>query len=117
MQFYSNFILLFQPPSRPTPWRGRKTALQFGPRCPQTPLFPVKYGESENCLFLNVISPAEKNAQGYPVMFWVHGGGFTMGSADLFDAEGIAENLASRGVLVVTINYRLGALGKNFIFH
>lgn len=73
----------------------------------------MRNGESEDCLFLNVFSPAETNSQGYPVMFWIHGGSFIRGSADQYDADGIAENLASRGVVVVTINYRLGILGIN----
>ena len=63
---------------------------------------------SEDCLYLNVWSPTER-AGPLPVMVWLHGGGFTIGAGGLPPYNGKA--LATRGVVVVTINYRLGHLG------
>lgn len=63
---------------------------------------------SEDCLYLNVWSPAARS-QPLPVMVWLHGGGYTIGAGSLLPYDGKA--LASRGVVVVTVNYRLGHLG------
>ena len=71
---------------------------------------PHDAGENEDCLVLNVWTPGLDDGQKRPVMFWIHGGGFTSGSgsAPLYDGA----NMARRGdVVVVTINHRLGALG------
>src|SRR5215471_10887808 len=81
-------------------------ATQFGSACTQ----PGGIG-SENCLFLNVYAPAgefdEGEHCGLPVMVWIHGGGLQFGSADSYDPT----PLVKKGVIVVTINYRLGYLG------
>ena len=66
---------------------------------------------SENCLYLNVFAPAGHRGSGLPVMVWIHGGGFVGGESDDYDPSGLVED----GVIVVTINYRLGALG--FLAH
>ncbi len=66
---------------------------------------------SENCLYLNVFAPAGQHGSGLPVMVWIHGGGFVGGESDDYDPSG----LVADGVIVVTINYRLGALG--FLAH
>jgi para-nitrobenzyl esterase len=68
---------------------------------------------SEDCLYLNLWTPAESAAARLPVMVWIPGGGFRAGSATL--PAGNEESLARRGVIVVTLNYRLGALG--FLAH
>jgi para-nitrobenzyl esterase len=80
-------------------------ATQFGSECTQAG------GGSEDCLFLNVYTPpgASGNGRGpgLPVMFWIHGGGLIDGSSDAYDPKWLVKN----GVIVVTINYRLGYLG------
>src|SRR5579864_2094735 len=81
-------------------------ATQFGSACTQ----PGGIG-SENCLFLNVYTPeaesGDRSGHGLPVMFWIHGGGLINGSSTPYNPE----RLVKKGVIVVTINYRLGFLG------
>ncbi len=104
--------LRWRPPQPAEPWSGLRDAGQVGPICVQPPsngdpgVGPLPM--SEDCLTLNVWTPAER-AEPRPVMVWIHGGGFNNGSgtAALYDGT----NLATRGVVVVTINYRLGRLG------
>jgi para-nitrobenzyl esterase len=119
----------FMPPKKPQPWTGIQDAFSYGNTAPQSN--PARPGagnlrgelgqllrgtdgprppESEDCLFLNVWTPGVNDNGKRPVMFWLHGGGFTTGSdsSSLF----IGANLARRGeVVVVGINHRLGALG------
>jgi para-nitrobenzyl esterase len=93
-------------------WSRVRPALAFAPSAPQPPsaLPGMAVGaQDEDCLYLNVYTPRADGA-GRPVLFWIHGGGFTTGSGSqaLYDGGALAE----RGdVVVVTINYRLGALG------
>lgn len=91
-------------------------AAQWGPLCPQNPGFlelMAGYDAStadEDCLALNVFTPAGTDgSSGLPVLFWIHGGAYLTGGGSLGWYNGA--NLARRGVVVVTINYRLGALG------
>jgi len=99
-------------PEPPAPWSHTRPALAFAPACPQTPsaLPGMAVGaQDEDCLYLNVYTP-RADAKRRPVFFWIHGGGFTAGAGSqaLYDGGALAE----RGdVVVVTINYRLGALG------
>ena len=108
--------LRWRAPQPVKPWAGVRKADAFGPGCIQPEPPPTSPGRggtySEDCLYLNVWRPAEAKGP-LPVMVWFYGGGFTGGSAawDLFDAA----NLARHGVMVVTFNYRLGALG--FLAH
>ncbi|GMS77939.1 hypothetical protein PENTCL1PPCAC_114, partial [Pristionchus entomophagus] len=86
-------------------------ATYYRPRCWQT-LFdnwqPPR-GMDEDCLYLNVLTP---NVRGkYPVMVYIHGGTFTTGGADIYHWKGAIRNLVSRGVIVVTFQFRLGAIG------
>ena len=98
--------LRWRPPQPPIPWQGTRKADRFGSTCPQS-------GEpaamSEDCLFLNIWSGAGSAAEKRPVFVWIYGGGFSggAGSSAQFDGEG----LARKGLVVVTFNYRLGALG------
>lgn len=107
--------LRFRPPHRPDSWDGVKDATQFQPVAPQsTKDLDRKIGRgaytiSEDCLYLNIWSPgADKKRR--PVMVWIHGGSFTRGTGMLpiYDGTSFCEK---GDIVLVTINYRLGALG------
>jgi para-nitrobenzyl esterase len=101
-------------PEPPAPWTQPREATAFGGTCPQTSMFGGKpVASTEDCLYLNVWTPSLKPQRPAPVMVWIHGGGFTMGSTSLELYDGAA--LAREGVVVVSMNYRLGALG--FLAH
>jgi para-nitrobenzyl esterase len=98
--------LRWRSPQPPVPWQGVRKADHFGSICPQSgPMTSM----SEDCLFLNIWSGAVSSAERRPVFVWIYGGGFSggTGSNPLFDGEG----LARKGLVVVTFNYRIGALG------
>jgi para-nitrobenzyl esterase len=102
--------LRWRPPQSPPRWQGVRRANRFGDQCmqgqrPGAAASPM----SEDCLYLNVWTPDRRAARKLPVMVWLHGGGFFAGSGSLPLYDG--ENLARRGVVVVTINYRLGRIG------
>ena len=102
--------LRFAPPKPATSWSGVKDATQFPNRCMQidTPFFGEPVGPTnEDCLFLNIETPSTEGSD-RPVLFWIHGGGLTTGSANDYNGS----MLAKQGdVVVVTINYRLGLFG------
>ena len=102
--------LRFRAPQPAENWTGVKNAFEFGAIAPQSSSSLGDNGpQSEDCLFLNIWSPAADGKK-RPVMFWIHGGGFVIGagSSDLY----YGSNLAKKGdVVIVTINYRLGPLG------
>jgi len=93
-------------PAKPASWKGVRDATTFGDSCPQASTTLVM---SEDCLNLNVWTGASGSRERRPVFVWIYGGGFSGGSSadPLYDGE----NLARKGVVVVTLNYRLGALG------
>lgn len=105
--------LRWRPPVPAGPWTGVRTALQFGPACVQVRSVAGSiYGSdpprtSEDCLFLNVWAPP--GANGAPVMVWLHGGALRGGdpASGMYDGEA----LARQGVVMVSLNYRLGVLG------
>jgi para-nitrobenzyl esterase len=108
--------LRWRPPQLPARWRGVRDAATFAPSCPQNPTanpFRPAGAMSEDCLYLNVYTPAPRSNDegGRPVLVWIHGGGLTQDGARNYDPA----KLAADGVVVVTINYRLGALG--FLAH
>jgi para-nitrobenzyl esterase len=103
----------FLPPEPVDAWDGVYDATAFGPSAPQAAPLPGAVGVQQNlvtdedCLFLNVWTPHADDAK-RPVMVWVHGGAYTIGSGDIYDGA----SLCRRGdVVVVTLNYRLGVLG------
>ena len=98
--------LRFLPPAPASSWQGHLTATAPPPSCPQMDGDKV-IGE-ENCLFLNIYTPAEADGK-LPVMVWIHGGRFTSGSGS--DPLYGPELFVKEGVVLVSINYRLGALG------
>lgn len=105
--------LRWRAPQPPQPWTEVLEAVEFGPACPQ-PRSPVPLGPGartdEDCLFLNVWAPSGEALTARPVMVWVHGGAYIFGSGSqpLYDGTVLA---GGSGVVVVTLNYRLGALG------
>lgn len=103
--------LRWRAPEAPMPWRGIRRATEFGNDCPQVRIpgdaTPSAQPMSEDCLTLNVWRPA--GARALPVMVWIHGGGFVMGSSASPVLDG--GSLAKRGIVVVTFNYRLGRFG------
>jgi para-nitrobenzyl esterase len=107
--------LRWQPPRPAAKWSGMLDATKPGPQCMQDtgPNPHVGKPTSENCLTLNVWTPAPGRGTGKrPVMVWIHGGGFVNGSGDIYNSRALA---AKGHIVVVTINYRLGALG--FLAH
>ena len=104
-------------PPRPMPrWEGVRSASEFGPACVQRKTLPGSIYAidaddpppvSEDCLTLNIWAPAD--ARNAPVFFWIHGGSLAIGASrePLYDGA----RLAARGIVVVTVNYRLGVLG------
>jgi para-nitrobenzyl esterase len=111
--------LRWRAPQPPVAWDGVRDARQFGPRSVQPSRLPTSiqyFGpepQSEDCLYLNVWTAAGSHEERRPVMVWIHGGAYYIGSASqpIFDGEA----LARKGVVVVTVNYRLGRLG--FLAH
>jgi para-nitrobenzyl esterase len=103
--------LRWHAPEPPAHWHGIRNATHFAPHCPQSIGVFGRASLSEDCLYLNVFAPAGHRRSGLPVMVWIHGGGFVGGESDDYNPA----RLVATGVIVVTINYRLGALG--FLAH
>ncbi|MGG1945265.1 carboxylesterase family protein [Trinickia sp. NRRL B-1857] len=103
----------FREPQPVARWAGVRQARQFGPRCMQ----PVPADKSnarakemnEDCLYLNVWAPTQAADKKLPVLVYFHGGGFTAGDGS--DPRYDGANLAARGIVMVTVNYRLGVFG------
>jgi para-nitrobenzyl esterase len=107
--------LRFRPPEPPAAWTGTRDASRFGAAAPQNgaligPVMSLGIGRtSEDCLYLNVWTPAPDRRR-RPVLVWIHGGAFVLGAGSQMLYDGAA--LARRGdVVVVTLNYRMGAFG------
>ena len=95
-------------------WKGERDATKFGSHCAQVAVFQDMIfpdaGPSEDCLYLNVYSPANATGRSkLPVMFWIHGGGFSGGAGS--EPRHNGDFLPLKGVVLITINYRLGVFG------
>lgn len=109
--------LRWRPPMPVAPWTGVRAATEFGANCMQGRFGPPQAANanaapapSENCLFLNVWRPASAAARArLPVMVWIHGGGFVGGSGS--SPANLGVHLSKQGVVLVSINYRLGRFG------
>jgi para-nitrobenzyl esterase len=104
--------LRWRPPQPAARWSGVRDATRAGSPCPQLSSAFGTSSTNEDCLFLNVYKPRRvRSGALLPVMVWIHGGSLAVGEGDAYDPTG----LVRRGVVVVTVNYRLGALG--FLAH
>lgn len=106
--------LRWKAPQPPSTWKGVRDATKFGARCEQWHIWNdyifLDAGPSEDCLFLNVYTPASaKQTSKFPVMVWIHGGGFIAGAGS--EPRYTNSALVSKGVILVTLNYRLGLFG------
>jgi para-nitrobenzyl esterase len=108
--------LRWRPPAPVAPWTGTRKADAFAPACMQTGVSmpgETPPSVSEDCLYLNIWTPAKKAQENLPVIVWIYGGGYINGSASMPLYWG--DRLVHKGVIVVTIAYRLGPLG--FLAH
>ena len=106
--------LRWRPPQPAERWNGVRDASRYGHRCMQGRIYADMIfqdpGPSEDCLYLNVFTPAKAvHGKKLPVMFWIHGGGYQAGSAS--EPRHNGDFLPLKGVVLVTINYRLGVFG------
>ena len=112
--------LRWRAPEPRRPWRGTRDARAFGPAAPQPPdalgtalpagAFAVGPTDEAECLTLNVWAPSDSSSDPRPVLVWLHGGAFMTGSSAMPSYDG-ATLAAEAGVVVVSANYRVGALG------
>lgn len=109
--------LRWREPQPVVPWSGVRNAVEYGPRAMQGRIFDDMVfhdsGPSEDCLYLNLWMPADTKQDKLPVMVWIYGGGFVAGSSS--EPRQDAGNLSKLGVLVVSMNYRMGVFG--FLAH
>ena len=105
----------WRPPQPLEPWQGIRKADKFGPiayqiRPPDPSGDERMTVQSEDCLYLNIWTRSVSAAKKMPVMVWIHGGGFMVGSGSKGDCDGTI--IAKKGVVLVSFNYRLGPLGN-----
>ena len=106
--------LRWKAPQPAAKWKGVRDATKYGAHCAQGRVFADMVfedsGPSEDCLYLNVYAPTDaKEKSKLPVMFWIHGGGYSGGGSD--EPRHNGDFLPTKGVVLVTINYRLGVFG------
>lgn len=109
--------LRWKPPQPVLPWVGVRKATEYAPRAMQGSIYSDMVfhdaGPSEDCLYLNLWMPASPPSDRIPVMVWIHGGGQVAGSSS--EPRQDAGNLSKKGVMIVSLNYRLGVFG--FLAH
>jgi len=109
--------LRWRAPAPVVPWTGVRSAVAFGPRCMQLPIFSDMVfrssGMGEDCLYLNVWTPGDAAGRTLPVLVYFYGGGNVAGDGSELRYDGAS--LARRGLVVLTVNYRLGVFG--FLAH
>lgn len=111
--------LRWRPPQPADSWEGVRDCARPGPRCPQLGVgkgsfyerefYPVEEPMDEDCLYLNVWTPAQSQEEKLPVIFWIHGGAFMTGYGHSAHFDG--EHFARQGIILVTVNYRLNIFG------
>lgn len=106
--------LRWKAPQPAAKWTGERDAIKYAPHCAQNKVFEDMIfqddGPSEDCLYLNVYAPATADSKSkLPVMFWIHGGGFSGGGSN--EPRHNGDFLPLKGVVLITINYRLGVFG------
>jgi para-nitrobenzyl esterase len=103
--------LRWKPPQAAAPWPGIRECTVFGKSSPQStvPFDSADIPQSEDCLYLNVLTPAKTVAANLPVMVWLHGGGYAMGSGSALLCN--LPRLPQKGVVLVTVNMRLASMG------
>ena len=109
--------LRWRAPEKPESWEGELLAYEYSPIPMQMrstgfykkEFYPVDLPMSEDCLYLNVITPAEKPDEKLPVVVWIYGGSFVGGYANKLETDGLA--FAKKGIVYVSFNYRIGPLG------
>jgi len=107
-------LLRWRPPIEKEPWTAPRDATEFAPDSVQVPDPKLRgRGMSEDCLYLNIWAPVPFEPASRPVLVWIHGNGYTRGSGSLMTYDG--QRLAELGVVLVTVNYRLGLAG--FLAH
>lgn len=111
--------LRWKAPEKPEPWEGEYEAYTYGPIPMQArpneasfyrkEFYPIEWPNSEDCLYINVTTPAETPDEKLPVALWVYGGAFVQGYSQKLETDG--EAFAQRGVIYVSFNYRVGPFG------
>uniref|UniRef100_A0A914YRK8 Carboxylesterase type B domain-containing protein n=1 Tax=Panagrolaimus superbus TaxID=310955 RepID=A0A914YRK8_9BILA len=102
--------LRFEKPQEPEKWNETLKAKEFPAACATHDIF-MGHGDTEDCLYLNIFKPKASTKEGYPIMFFVYGGGFLIGDTKTYGYKNISDNLVSEGIIVVTIQHRLGPFG------
>uniref|UniRef100_A0A914ZEY8 Carboxylic ester hydrolase n=1 Tax=Panagrolaimus superbus TaxID=310955 RepID=A0A914ZEY8_9BILA len=106
--------LRLEKPQPPKLWNSTLEAKKFGSRCsPHNAEIVQWFGaHSEDCLYLNIFAPEiSETSKTHPVAVWIHGGGFCFGDSEIYGYKQLAENFVSRGIIIVTLQYRLGPFG------
>ncbi|VDK20989.1 unnamed protein product [Anisakis simplex] len=112
--------LRFREPQETDKWEGIRRCLRHSPKAPQKEMIVERFianhvPSSEDCLYLNIFaptwSPPEKQANGFAVMVFIHGGAFAVHSSSFYGDIGICRSLCAKDIIVVTVQYRLGILG------
>uniref|UniRef100_A0A914E3R7 Carboxylesterase type B domain-containing protein n=1 Tax=Acrobeloides nanus TaxID=290746 RepID=A0A914E3R7_9BILA len=105
--------LRFEKPQPPQPRSETLQTKEFKKNCVPYVHHEIELGYSEDCLYLNIFAPSEKSKdpEDRPVLVWIHGGRFASGGAAKYGYKMLAENFVSKGIVVVTIQYRLASFG------